>query len=384
MVNQAHEKARELVKAAQARAELLREKAQALEATGGAMTFDARSRARRKLVAMKMESSKMQEEADAVTKEAKALAVSLKDPSAMSTHWLDELGDGSGPQQRAVVGSFESNNNPHGVKLWLLGVPFQTPGVGHVYYGAYCRDNAAEDPPLTGWRAMRGENHGKPPAPVLKKKRMYNQDCWIISNAGESNVNSTFTENGRSDGVKKFQATNGVELYRVCMPENVDLGLSKGNLIPGPDETQGEEPTDGSDDEAELPPASTSTPTRQKLSDRVKAKQLAKRERAKEEAAGSEPNASTLKITGPTLDPYDFNKLQRAGARMGLNMLEETAKRRRDQKVSLFLVCLLACVCSRFHDSLPLCVVRCTNRSFLYTFVIYVDTYNTRRKRRRK
>jgi hypothetical protein len=125
LVTAANEKARKLVDAAQARAEVLREKAQALDATGGAMTFDARARARRKLVAMKMESAKMQEEADEAWKEAKQLAVTLQDPSAVSTSWLDELGDGSGPQQRAVVGAFESNNNPHGVKLWLLGVPFQ-------------------------------------------------------------------------------------------------------------------------------------------------------------------------------------------------------------------------------------------------------------------
>ena len=171
--------------------------------------------------------------------------------------------------------------------------------------------------------------------------------------------------------MKKFQATNGVELYRVCMPESVDLGLAKSNLVPGPADVEATRPDDDDDDDDDPPPGvvagavggaallkfapkSDPDPKRtMKLSERVREKrQLAKLEKDKNRSAAAaaaggregdgvvvvgeeavvEAPPAAVAMRGPAMDPYDFNKLQRAGAKMGLDQLGETAKRRRDQK----------------------------------------------------
>jgi hypothetical protein len=276
--------ATEKLREAEAVAEDVRQKSEQLNQTGVSMSFEARSKARRKLLVQKEEGDHIMHQAEHLMHEAQHMRKNVHTGAAAREEaWLTE-----------IAGDVDDGTGGNGIKMWLIGDPSGS-GMGDVYYGNY---TPSDTPPEEGWLPF-GPN-AKWPAPSLNVNRGAIV-VWQCKKAGEKTCNGSFTKAGKSDGVGRFQKSDGLTLFRTTIKENADLGLTADVLnAPAPEKeaTTSEEEGESSDDadapfeEGEDPPAL------QELMD----------------------------------DPFDYGKLQKAGVRLALDEVRRKREYRLMQK----------------------------------------------------
>jgi hypothetical protein len=202
------------VHAAEGAAATVREMSEKLATSGKSMSFEARAKARRKLLAQKEIADALATQADEATQEFLEVKRRLNTSGADENEaWLAKITG----EDNANRTAFESGT---GVKVWLLGVPLQGPGLGTVYYGNY---DVSDEPPEDGWLCYGAK--AKKPAPTLKVVKG-TIVMWLVDGAGEVTVNGSYTKSGKSDGIDKFCKSDGTQLFRETIPEQPDLGLT--------------------------------------------------------------------------------------------------------------------------------------------------------------
>jgi hypothetical protein len=198
--DEARDFARKTVKAAESMGEQVRMMAEKMGTTGKSMSFEARAKARRNLVAQKAIADQLQAEADAASLLANQLKKKVQSQDPDDDNWLESLGNSvclplfflclvcnmnhfllTICARQAPL----SDEPRHGIKAWFIGAPMQSAGLGTIYYGCY---DTSDTPPVKGW--MPYSANAKWPAPTLKVTKG-TITLWIASHAGENGANGS-------------------------------------------------------------------------------------------------------------------------------------------------------------------------------------------------